>query len=51
MGKVAIIRTTSTSVNVDDFINGLTDEQKKKRLLYDGTINGKSHERKTCHVG
>jgi len=30
MGKLAEIKTTATTLSVDDFINGITDEQKRK---------------------
>ena len=30
MGKLAVIKTSQNSASVDDFINGITDEQKRK---------------------
>ncbi|MEP7321698.1 MAG: DUF1801 domain-containing protein [Saprospiraceae bacterium] len=33
MGKVAVIKTKETNLNVDDFINNLKDEQKRKDSL------------------
>ena len=30
MGKLAVIKTKPTSSSVEDFINGLKDEQKRK---------------------
>ena len=51
MGKLAEIKTKKTDSSVEDFINKVADDQKRKDSFTLVKINGNGHKRKTKDVG